>query len=88
MKDFYPAKPLSRPLLHIDTTLKFREMIEFRDATAKRLGLDLIVYVNEAGAKRGINPSLHTQVTKTEELDKYGFERSSPPPPPTRSRSS
>ena len=82
MKAFYPAKP-PVPLLHVDTTWKFREMIAFRDATAKRLGLDLLVYVNEDGVRRGINPfdsgsSLHTQVMKTEALkqalDKYGFD--------------
>jgi sulfate adenylyltransferase subunit 2 len=82
MKAFYPAKP-PFPLLHVDTTWKFREMIQFRDETAKRLGLDLIVHVNEEGVRRGINPfdsgsSLHTQVMKTEglkqALDKYGFD--------------
>jgi sulfate adenylyltransferase subunit 2 len=82
MKAFYPAKP-PFPLLHVDTTWKFREMIEFRDATAKRLGLKLLVHVNEDGVKRGINPfdsgsALHTQVMKTEALkqalDEYGFD--------------
>jgi len=82
MKAFFPAKP-PFPLLHVDTTWKFREMIAFRDATAKRLGLDLLVHVNEDGLRRGINPfdsgsSLHTQVMKTEALkqalDKYGFD--------------
>jgi sulfate adenylyltransferase subunit 2 len=82
MKAFYPSKP-PFPLMHVDTTWKFREMIEFRDETAKRLGMDLIVHVNEDGVKRGINPfdsgsSLHTQVMKTESLkqalDKYGFD--------------
>jgi sulfate adenylyltransferase subunit 2 len=82
MKAFYPAKP-PFPLMHVDTTWKFREMIQFRDATAKRLGLDLIVHVNEEGVRRGINPfdsgsSLHTQVMKTESLkqalDKHGFD--------------
>jgi sulfate adenylyltransferase subunit 2 len=82
MKAFYPAKP-PFPLLHVDTTWKFREMIQFRDETAKRLGLDLIVHVNEDGLRRGINPfdsgsSLHTQVMKTEALkqalDKYKFD--------------
>ena len=82
MKAFYPAKP-PFPLLHVDTTWKFREMITFRDETAKRLGLDLLVHVNEEGVKRGINPfdsgsSLHTQVMKTEglkqALDKWGFD--------------
>src|SRR6202042_1192339 len=82
MKAFYPSKP-PFPLMHVDTTWKFKEMIQFRDETAKRLGLDLIVHVNEDGVKRGINPfdsgsSLHTQVMKTESLkqalDKFGFD--------------
>jgi sulfate adenylyltransferase subunit 2 len=82
LKAFYPAKP-PFPLLHIDTTWKFREMIAFRDATAARLGLDLIVHVNQEGLDRGIDPiasgsALHTQVMKTEALkaalDKYGFD--------------
>jgi sulfate adenylyltransferase subunit 2 len=82
MKAFYPSKP-PFPLMHVDTTWKFREMIQFRDETAKRLGLDLIVHINEDGVKRGINPfdsgsSLHTQVMKTESLkqalDKHGFD--------------
>ncbi len=82
MKAFYPSKP-PFPLLHVDTTWKFREMIQFRDETAKRLGLDLLVYTNEDGVKRGIGPfasgsALHTQVMKTEALkqalDKYGFD--------------
>jgi sulfate adenylyltransferase subunit 2 len=82
MKAFYPSKP-PFPLLHVDTTWKFREMIQFRDATAKRLGLNLLVHINEDGVRRGINPfdsgsALHTQVMKTESLkqalDKYGFD--------------
>ena len=82
MKAFYPSKP-PFPLLHVDTTWKFREMIEFRDATVKRLGLNLLVHINEDGVRRGINPfdsgsALHTQVMKTEglkqALDKYGFD--------------
>jgi sulfate adenylyltransferase subunit 2 len=82
MKAFYPSKP-PFPLLHVDTTWKFREMIRFRDETAKRLGLDLIVHVNEEGVKRGVNPfdsgsAVHTQVMKTEglkqALDKYKFD--------------
>jgi sulfate adenylyltransferase subunit 2 len=82
LKAFYPAKP-PFPLLHVDTTWKFREMIRFRDETAKRLGLELIVHVNEDGLKRGINPfesgsSLHTSVMKTEglkqALDRHGFD--------------
>ena len=82
MKAFYPAKP-PFPLMHVDTTWKFREMIQFRDATAKRLGLELIVHVNEEGVKRGVNPfdsgsALHTQVMKTESLkqalDRHGFD--------------
>jgi sulfate adenylyltransferase subunit 2 len=82
MKAFYPAKP-PFPLLHVDTTWKFREMIAFRDQTARRLGLDLIVHINQDGVKRGISPiasgsQLHTQVMKTESLrqalDKGGFD--------------
>ncbi|MGC2787970.1 MAG: sulfate adenylyltransferase subunit CysD, partial [Roseiarcus sp.] len=82
MKAFYPAKP-PFPLLHVDTTWKFREMIAFRDETARRLGLNLIVHINEDGVKRGISPiasgsQLHTQVMKTESLrqalDKGGFD--------------
>jgi hypothetical protein len=80
IKAFHPAPP-PFPLLHVDTTWKFRDMIAFRDATAKRLKLDLLVYVNEDGVRRGIGPiasgsSLHTHVMKTEALkqalDKYG----------------
>src|SRR6202046_4655881 len=72
MKAFYPAKP-PFPLLHVDTTWKFREMIAFRDETAHRLGLDLIVHINRDGVKRGISPiasgsQLHTQVMKTESM--------------------
>jgi len=82
MKAFYPSKP-PFPLLHVDTTWKFREMIAFRDQTAEKLGLKLLVHINEDGVKRGINPfdsgsSLHTQVMKTEglkqALDQYGFD--------------
>ncbi|MGP8232528.1 MAG: sulfate adenylyltransferase subunit CysD [Methylovirgula sp.] len=81
-KAFYPGK-LPFPLLHVDTTWKFKDMIAFRDAMAKRIGVDLIVHVNEEGLKRGISPvasgsALHTQVMKTEALrqalDKYGFD--------------
>jgi sulfate adenylyltransferase subunit 2 len=72
LKAFHPAK-LPFPLLHVDTTWKFRDMIAFRDATARRLGLDLIVHVNQERLARGINPiasgsSLHTQVMKTDAL--------------------
>ncbi len=82
LKAFYPGK-LPFPLLHVDTTWKFREMIAFRDETAKRLGLELIVHVNEDGLRRGISPiasgsALHTQVMKTESLrqalDKHRFD--------------
>jgi sulfate adenylyltransferase subunit 2 len=82
MKAFYPAKP-PFPLLHVDTTWKFREMIAFRDETAARLGLDLIVHVNQDGISRGVSPftfgsSAYTQVMKTEglrqALDKYKFD--------------
>jgi sulfate adenylyltransferase subunit 2 len=82
LKAFAPSR-LPFPLLHVDTTWKFREMIAFRDATARRLGCDLIVHVNDEGVKRGINPfdsgsSLHTHVMKTEALrqalDRHGFD--------------
>ncbi|XBQ05923.1 MAG: sulfate adenylyltransferase subunit CysD [Stappia sp.] len=82
MKAFYPSKP-PFPLMHIDTTWKFQEMIRFRDDMAKRLGLDLIVHTNAEGLERGINPldhgsSVHTQVMKTEALKqaltKHGFD--------------
>ena len=82
MKAFYPAKP-PFPFLHVDTTWKFRDMIKFRDETAKRLGIDLLVHINQDGVARGINPidsgsSVHTTVMKTEglkqALDKYGFD--------------
>lgn len=81
-KAFWPQK-LPFPLLHIDTTWKFREMIAFRDSQAAQFGLDLIVHTNEDGLKRGINPidhapSIHTDVMKTQALkqalDKYGFD--------------
>ncbi len=67
-KAFSPAKP-PFPLLHVDTTWKFREMIAFRDETAARLGMDLLVHVNEEGLS-GVSPivsgsALHTQVMKT-----------------------
>ena len=82
VKAFYPSKP-PFPLLHVDTTWKFREMIEFRDVMAKKLGLDLIVYINPEGVEKGINPfthgsAVHTDIWKTEglkqALDKYGFD--------------
>jgi sulfate adenylyltransferase subunit 2 len=71
-KAFFPS-PLPFPLLHIDTTWKFREMIAFRDATAKQLGLDLIVHTNREGIAQGITPfthgsSFYTHVMKTEAL--------------------
>ena len=82
IKAFYPA-PLPFPLMHVDTTWKFREMIAFRDRTAERLGVNLIVYVNQQGVANGVNPvasgsSLHTHVMKTEALkqalDLHGFD--------------
>jgi len=82
MKAFYPARP-PFPLLHVDTTWKFREMIKFRDETATRLGLDLIVHINQEGVEANINPftagsTRHTEVMKTDALkqalDKYGFD--------------
>lgn len=82
MKAFHPSKP-PFPLLHVDTTWKFREMIAFRDETARRCALDLIVHVNQEGLANGINPfthgsSLYTDVMKTQglrqALDKHGFD--------------
>ena len=82
LKAFHPSKP-PFPLLHVDTTWKFREMIEFRDAVTKRLGLDLIVHVNPEAVAMSINPfthgsALHTDVWKTQglkqALDKHGFD--------------
>jgi len=82
MKAFYPSKP-PFPLLHVDTTWKFREMIEFRDTTTKKHGLELLVHVNPDALAKGINPfthgsAVHTDVWKTEGLkqaiEKYGFD--------------
>lgn len=80
-KAFFPSKP-PFPLLHVDTTWKFREMIAFRDATVKELGLDLIVHINSEGLARNIDPfdqpTLHTDIMKTEALkqalDKHRFD--------------
>ena len=82
MKAFFPS-PLPFPLLHVDTTWKFRDMISFRDEIAARAGVRLITYTNEDGVRRGVSPiasgsSVHTQVMKTEALkqalDHYGFD--------------
>jgi sulfate adenylyltransferase subunit 2 len=82
MKAFYPAKP-PFPLLHVDTTWKFREMIAFRDHMAQKLGVQLLVHINQDGLSRGIGPfthgsAVHTDVMKTQglkqALDKYGFD--------------
>jgi sulfate adenylyltransferase subunit 2 len=82
MKAFYPGKP-PFPLLHVDTTWKFRDMITFRDRRARELALDLIVHINQDGLARGIGPishgsELHTDVMKTQALrqalDTYGFD--------------
>ena len=82
MKAFWPAKP-PFPLLHVDTTWKFREMIAFRDATAKRLDVELRVHTNQEGLAQGINPvasgsKVHTDVMKTQALrqalDKWKFD--------------
>ena len=80
MKAFYPEKP-PFPFLHVDTTWKFREMIEFRDRIAKKYGIDMLVYTNQDGVKQGINPfdhgSSYTDIMKTQALkqalNKYGF---------------
>ena len=82
LKAFYPAKP-PFPLLHVDTTWKFREMIAFRDRRAKELGLDLLVHTNPDGLARNIGPishgsEVHTDVMKTQALkqalERYGFD--------------
>ena len=80
LKAFYPEKP-PFPFLHVNTTWKFKEMIEFRDKIAEKYGLDMIEYINEDGVKKGINPfdhgSSYTDIMKTQALkqalDKYGF---------------
>ncbi len=80
MKAFYPEKP-PFPFLHIDTTWKFKDMIKFRDDTAKKYGIEMLVYTNEDGVKQGINPfdhgSSYTDIMKTQALkqalSKYGF---------------
>jgi sulfate adenylyltransferase subunit 2 len=82
VKAFYPSKP-PFPLLHVDTTWKFQDMIRHRDMIVQRYGVDLKIYTNPDGLARGVNPidsgsSLHTQVMKTEALkqalDLYGFD--------------
>ncbi len=82
LKAFYPGKP-PFPLLHVDTTWKFREMIEFRDKRVKELGWDLLVHINQEGVDMGISPfdhgsAKHTDIMKTQSLkqalDKYGFD--------------
>ena len=80
LKAFYPEKP-PFPFLHVNTTWKFHEMIEFRDRIAEKHGIELIEYINQDGVERGINPfdhgSAYTDIMKTEALkqalDKYGF---------------
>ncbi|WP_086935529.1 sulfate adenylyltransferase subunit CysD [Azospirillum sp. B510] len=81
-KAFHPSRP-PFPLLHVDTTWKFREMIAFRDRTARDLGLDLIVHVNQDGLRQGVGPishgsAIHTDVMKTQglkqALDAHGFD--------------
>jgi sulfate adenylyltransferase subunit 2 len=81
-KAFFPAAP-PFPLLHVDTTWKFKAMYEFRDRMAKQVGMDLIVHINQEGLAQGINPfthgsQVHTDVMKTQglkqALDKFGFD--------------
>ena len=80
MKAFYPEKP-PFPFLHVNTTWKFHEMIEFRDCIAKEKGIEMLEYINQDGVKQGINPfdhgSAYTDIMKTQALkqalDKYGF---------------
>lgn len=80
LKAFYPEKP-PFPFLHVNTTWKFREMIEFRDRVAEKYGIELIEYINQEGVEQGINPFDHggayTDIMKTEALkqalNEYGF---------------
>ena len=80
LKAFYPEKP-PFPFLHVNTTWKFREMIEFRDRVAKQYGIEMLEYINEEGVRQGINPFDHgaayTDIMKTQALkqalNKYGF---------------
>jgi sulfate adenylyltransferase subunit 2 len=82
LKAFYPSKP-PFPLLHVDTTWKFQDMIRHRDMVAERYGVKLLIYTNPEGIARGISPiasgsQIHTQVMKTDALkqalDKFGFD--------------
>ncbi len=82
LKAFYPSK-LPFPVMHVDTTWKFREMIEFRDRFSKDNNLDLIVHINEEGVEKGVGPfshgsAVHTDIMKTQSLkqalDKHGFD--------------
>ncbi|MEN8722456.1 MAG: sulfate adenylyltransferase subunit CysD [Alphaproteobacteria bacterium] len=82
MKAFYPSPP-PFPLMHVDTTWKFREMISFRDEMAEKVGMDLIVHINQEGVDQGVGPfthgsALHTEIMKTQALkqalDKYQFD--------------
>ena len=81
MKAFYPAKP-PFSFLHVNTTWKFKEMIDFRDNVAKKLGIEMLEYINQDGVDRGINPfdsgAAYTDIMKTQALkqalDKYGFD--------------
>lgn len=81
-KAFYPGKP-PFPLMHVDTTWKFKEMIAFRDKMVEEIGMDLIVHINQEGVEQGVGPfthgsSKHTDIMKTQglkqALDKYGFD--------------
>lgn len=82
MKAFYPARP-PFPLMHVDTTWKFRDMIKFRDETVRKNGLELIVHTNQEGVAKGVGPfthgsAIHTDIMKTralkQALEKYGFD--------------
>ena len=82
MKAFYPSRP-PFPLMHVDTTWKFKEMIEFRDRKAAEMGMDLLVHINEDGVRDGVGPfthgsAMHTDIMKTaalkQALDKYKFD--------------
>ena len=76
LKAFYPEKP-PFPFLHVNTTWKFKEMIKFRDETAKKYGLEMIEYINEDGVKQGVNPfdsgAAYTDIMKTQALKPVSY---------------
>ena len=74
MKAFYPSKP-PFPLMHVDTTWKFKEMIAFRDKMCSDLGLDLIVHINEDGVREGVGPFTHGSAVHTDVMKTVGLKQ-------------